>query len=296
MRQLLCWTVLLVCLPLRAENAKPYQEWLDFKQAFAEDVGGPSGIYAIQDMLELSAGETAYLPSGGADALRWSKTSPAVPVAQVEFKDKRGTLRGPGIKERDLLSASEAVALPNGLTVRATLMRGSILKLWLYNAKLPAQRGFKGLDYFPYDARGVITGVFRRNQQPVPVSYLDSRDQAGTMYVVGTLQAQIGGKMHDLKTYSYRNNWNEIDAVLLLLRDRTSGKTTYGGGRVVDIRLAKGAPPQVITFNLNSAYSFLCAHSDYFNCPLVLTNNLDVELKFGEKYPPLMADARTSRN
>ena len=67
------------------------------------------------------------------------------------------------------------------------------------------------------------------------MSYLDSREQAGTMYVVGTLQARIEGKTYDLKAYSYRNDWNEIEALLLLLRDRTSGETTYGGGRVVDI-------------------------------------------------------------
>ena len=71
-----------------------------------------------------------------------------------------------------------------------------------------------------------------------------------------------------------------------MLRDRTSGKTTYSGGRVVDIHIPKGTPPQTITFDLNTAYSFLCAHSEYFNCPLVLVNRVDEELRFGEKYPP----------
>ena len=109
------------------------------------------------------------------------------------------------------------------------------------------------------------------------------------MYVVGTLQARIEGKTYDLKTYSHRNNWNDIAALLLLLRDGTSGKTTYGGGRVVDIHIPKGSPPQTITVDLNTAYSFLCAHSEAFNCPLVLTNRLDVDLKFGEKHPPLIS-------
>jgi uncharacterized protein len=273
-----------------AADSKQHQDWLEFKKSFAEEVGGPTGIYAIQDMLELNPGENAYLTSGGADSLRWTKGIAPASVAQVQFKDRHALIRGPGIEERDLLRpAGEALALPNGLTVRGTLLREKTLKLWLYNAKLPAQKGFEALDYFPYDAAGVITGAFRRNEQPVPMSYLDSREQAGTMYVVGTLQAQVEGKTYDLKTYSYRNKWNEIDALLLLLRDRTSGKTTYGGGRVVDIHVPKGSPPQTITFDLNTAYSFLCAHSEYFNCPLVLTNNLDVELKFGEKYPPVFS-------
>ena len=290
MRRVICYAFLFFFLSAHADDSKHYQDWLAFKKAFAEEVGGPTGIYAIQDMLELAAGEVAYLSSDGVDSLRWAKTAPPTTIAQVQFKDHKALIRGPGIKERDLLlPAGEALALPNGLTVRGTLLRGEILKLWLYDAKQPARKGFKALDYYPYDSRGVITGTFRPNEQPTRMSYLDSREQAGTMYVVGTLQARIEGRPYDLKAYSYRNDWNEIDALLLLLRDRTSGKTTYGGGRVVDIHVQKGSPPRTITFDLNTAYSFLCAHSEYFNCPLVLANNLDVELTFGEKFPPLFS-------
>jgi uncharacterized protein (DUF1684 family) len=275
----------------RIEYRLPYQDWLTFKKEFAEEAAGPTGMYAIQQMLELNPGETAYLANG-----HWTKSVQPKPLAQVQFKDQHAVLSGPGIKEQDLLTLTdEPLALPDGLTVRGSLLRGKLLKLWLYNAKLPAQKGFKTLDYFPYDAAGVITGAFRRNEQPVAMSYLDSREQAGTMYVVGTVQARIDGKVYDLKTYSHSSDWKEIDALLLLLRDRTSGKTTYGGGRVVDIHIPKGAPPKEVSFDLNTAYSFLCAHSDAFNCPLVLTNNLDAELKFGEKYPPLFSGNAAKR-
>ena len=287
MRKLICCTFLLVLLPAHADVSQHYKDWLEFKKAFAEEVGGPTGIYAIQDMLELNPGESAYLPAGGVDGLRWARTAPPSAIAQVQFNDRQALISGPGVQGRDLLNPlGESLALPNGLTVRGTLLREKTLKLWLYNAKLPAHKGFKSLDYYPYDPRGVITGTFRRNENPVATSYIDSRKQAGIMYVVGTLQARIEGNDYELKTYSNRNHWNEISAFLLLLRDGTSGKTTYGGGRVVDIPIPKGAPPQTITFDLNTAYSFLCAHSDAFNCPLVLVNKLDVELKFGEKYPP----------
>jgi len=290
MRKAICLSLLLVLVSAHANDSQQYRDWLEFRKAFADDVGGPTGIYAIQDMLEVNPGETAYLPSGGVDTLHWTKSAPTTKIAQVHFKDGKALIRAPGVPERDLLQPlGEPLALANGLTVRGTLLRGKILKLWLYNAKLPARKGFRSLDYFPYDSRGVITGIFRRNAEPVEVTYLDSREQAGTMYVVGTLQASIEGKTYELKTYSYRNDWNEIDALLLLLRDRTSGVTTYGGGRVVDVHIPKGSPPQEITFDLNTAYSFLCAHSEYFNCPLVLANKLDVELKFGEKYPPLLS-------
>jgi uncharacterized protein len=280
-----------VALPCYATDPAGYQEWVEFKQAFAAEAGGPTGIYAIQDMMELSPGETAHLPAGKTEKLRWSKVPQSAAVVSVNYSDRHAMISGPGIRATDLLkSPGTALPLGNGLAVKATPLREKAVKIWLYNEKLPAQRNFKGLDYFPYDPRGRVTGTFRRNDQPVAVSYLDSREQAGTMYEVGVLEAQIDGKKHQLKTFSYKNNWNEIEFLLLLLRDRTSGKKTYGGGRVVDISIPKGTPPATITIDLNKAYSFLCAHSDFFNCPLMLTNRLDAELEFGEKYPPLRSE------
>ena len=284
----LWWLCVFFGFPCFAAETTPYQEWLEFKKDFAEEAAGPAGMYAIQDMLEIEPGETAYLLTGnGPDDARWSKNGHQSALAKVRYLDKSAPLSGPGVQPIDLLQSKEPFqALPIGLNVRASVLREKSLKVWLYNPKLVAQRKFKGLSFFPYDPQGVIKATFQRNDAPVAVNYLDSRESAGTMYVVGTLRMQIEGKPYDLKAYSHTKNWSEINALLLLLRDRTSGKTTYGGGRVVDIHLPRGAPPQTVTVNLNTAYSFLCAHSEYFNCPLVLTNKIDAELNYGEKYPP----------
>ena len=287
MRRLCYGLLVLLALPCLAAEPAGYQEWLQFKKDLAELAGGPTGMYAIQDMMELSAGETAHLPANKTKSLRWSKTPPSATLVAVEYVEKRALASGPGMQPTDLLQPKgKTLPLGNGLAVKATLLREQKLKLWLYDARLPAQRKFKELDYFPYDAKGRITAPFRRNEQPVAVSYLDSRDEAGTMYEVGVIDAVLDGKQLPLKTFSYRNDWKDIDFLLLLLRDRTSGKTTYGGGRVVEIAIPKGAPPATVTFDLNMAYSFLCAHSDFYNCPLVLTNRVDADLTFGEKYPP----------
>ena len=212
----------------------------------------------------------------------------------VEYKNGQLLLSGPSLPQADLLQVTgRQLPLPGGLIVKASPLRGQTLKLWLYNPALPAQRQFKGLAYFPYDPRGEVQGTFRRNEVPVPVNYLDSRDQQGVMYDVGSVAVQIEGQPYSLKAFSYKKSWDEFDELLVLLKDRTSGKTTYGGGRVVDVPLPKGAkdpkgaPVQALTVNLNMAYSFLCAHSGFYNCPLVLTSYVDADLNFGEKYPPL---------
>jgi uncharacterized protein (DUF1684 family) len=290
MRGLSFGLLVLLSIACHADNTAGYQEWLKFKQAMEAEAGGPTGMYAIQDMIELSAGESAHLAANKKGNLRWSKAPPSESLATVKYADRRAMVSGPGIQSSDLLQLQgKALPLGNGLAAKATLLREKTLKLSLYDAKLPAQKKFKQLDFFPYDPRGHITGLFRRNEQPVAVSYLDSRQQAGTMYEVGVIEAPFEGKRYHLKALSYRNNWNEIDVLLLLLRDGTSGKTTYGGGRVVEISIPKGAPPATVTFDLNLAYSFLCAHSEFYNCPLVLTNRVDVDLPFGEKFPPKMS-------
>lgn len=287
MRRLYHGLLIFLALPCLAAEPEGYREWVQFKEEFAEEAGGPTGMYAIQDMMELSPGETVHLPANKSKNLRWSKTPPSTTLIAVEYADKRALASGPGKQPTDLLQLQgKALPIGNGLAVKATLLREKTLKLWLYDASLPARKKFKRLDYFPYDPKGRMTAAFHRNEKPVAVSYLDSRDQAGTMYEVGVIDAVIDGKPQPLKTFSYRNDWKDIDALLLLLRDRTSGKTTYGGGRVVDISIPKGAPPATITFDLNMAYSFLCAHSDFYNCPLVLTNRVDADLTYGEKYPP----------
>lgn len=289
MRQLCYGMLLLLALPCLAAEPAGYQEWLQFKQALAREAGGPSGMYAIQDMMELSPGETAHLSANQSKNLRWLKTPPGASLVTVQYADERALASGPGMQATDLLQLQgKALPLGNGLSVKATLLREKTLKLWLYDAGLPAQKKFAALDYFPYDPQGRITAPFRRKEKPVAVSYLDSREQAGTMYEVGVIDAVIDGKPQPLKAFSYRNDWKDIDVLLLLLRDRTSGKTTYGGGRVVEIAIPKGAPPATVSFDLNMAYSFLCAHSEFYNCPLVLTNRVDADLTFGEKYPPKM--------
>jgi hypothetical protein len=114
------------------------------------------------------------------------------------------SVTGEGLQPADLLQVKErTMTLPNGLIVKVSEFHHPTLKVWLYNPKLPAKRGFAGLSFFPYDAQGEIEGTFHPKQAPTAVSYIDSREQQGTMYDVGTLDVQIAGKPYALRTMSY---------------------------------------------------------------------------------------------
>lgn len=281
-------SLLLLAPTAGAAELTPYQQWLSFTQGAAFNAAGPAGMYAAQDMQELQPGGTAYLRAAKElQAWKWSSQPTSDARARVEYRNSTAIISGPGIASTDLLKIPDRqLTLPSKLTVRVT-SRDTKLKVWLYNPELVVQRKFRGLDYFPYDPKAVVTAAFSRKEQPVAVNYLDSRDHAGVMYMVGTAQLPLGGKVHAIKAYSYKNRWTDIDALLFLLKDRTSGKSTYGGGRVIEVHIPKGAAPAVLTLNLNMAYSFLCAHSEFYSCPIALTDRLDAALGYGEKYPPL---------
>jgi len=276
-------------------NDDPYKQWLAFKEQFAQVAGGPAGMYSIQDMIVLAPGETAYLPptKRRGDA-HWSKDAQRAQGAlSVEYANQHATLRGPGVEPRDLLQQTEQqFTLPSGQIVRMSNYEGDLRKLWLHDPTLPAQRKFKSLTYFPYDPKGELTATFIRKPNPVGVNHLDSRNHSGLMYWVGDVELTMGGKQQRLRAFNYQQDWTKTGHLLLFLRDRTSGKTSYGGGRVLEVPFPPGVPPKQLTLNLNMLYAFLCAHSDYFNCPLNLTDKVDAELAFGEKYPPVIGGKR----
>ena len=286
------WIVLLcVLLSSHALGAdlNGYQQWLSFTQGAAFNAAGPTGIYAAQDMKEIQPGQALFLRAAGKTRpLQWARTPAPGDIARIDYRKARATVSGPGISATDLLKREgRQLTLPNQMTIRVSSLGKTTLKVWLHNPAAVVKRGFRGLDYFPYDPKGAITASFTRNPKPAAVNYLDSRDHAGVMYNMGTVKLPIAGRLHSVRAYSYKSDWKDVDFLLLLLKDRTSGKSTYGGGRVIELHIPKGAPPRNLSVNLNMASSFLCAHSDFYNCPIALADRLDVALAYGEKYPAL---------
>jgi uncharacterized protein (DUF1684 family) len=285
--------IVLCSLPSFATQEDSYQRWLEFKNELSNYAGGATGYYAIQDMRELEPGDTAYLDTtDDVERIRWSGNKARNPSVRIEYRSHKALISGTGIESSDLLQLkNRQIQLPNRLIVRASF-HGAQLKVWLYNSNLPGKRKFKSLAFFDFDPTGVIPAVFERYDAPAVVTYLDSRDEEGKMYAMGALHVEIHGRSHELKAYSYAKSWKDIDVLLVLLRDRNSGESTYGGGRVTEVHFPKGVPPVRLSIDLNRAYSFLCAHSNFYNCPMALTDYIDEKLNYGEEFPPLFEQQR----
>jgi hypothetical protein len=64
--------------------------------------------------------------------------------------------------------------------------------------------------------------------------------------------------------------------------DQTSGETTYGGGRYLDLEIGKSND---IIIDFNKAYNPYCAYVDDYTCPLPPKENLlTIRIEAGERY------------
>jgi uncharacterized protein len=71
--------------------------------------------------------------------------------------------------------------------------------------------------------------------------------------------------------------------IFVPFRDATSGKTTYGGGRYIDTRLANDA----VELDFNRAYNPYCVWNFSFACPVPPEENrLNFAIEAGEMMTP----------
>lgn len=93
----------------------------------------------------------------------------------------------------------------------------------------------------------------------------------------GQFQLQVYRSMDLMKSDKYK------DHLFLPFTDATNYRTTYAGGRYIDLSIAdiqKGK----IEIDFNKAYNPYCAYADGYNCPIPpKENKLVVKIPAGEK-------------
>lgn len=140
--------------------------------------------------------------------------------------------------------------------------------------------GFDGLSYFPVDADHRLEAHLDR-VDPEPVSIPRTGGDEITYERVGTFHLDLPEGEATLAAYR-----READAAELFLpfQDGTSGETTYGGGRYLEVPPV-GDGRYRVDFNL--AYHPFCVYDDAYTCPLPPPENrLEVPIRAGERLPP----------
>jgi len=203
---------------------------------------------------------------------------PGVPVTMADKPVARAELRS------DAGGATPDVLALGALTLQI-IDRGGRPGVRLKDMKNPARAAFKGLRYFPIDARFRVVATFVPHEKPVSINVPNVLGMVESMPSPGYASFVLDGAGTSGKTQPLR-----LDAVresgetqlFFIFRDPTAGKSTYGAGRFL-----YADPPAngKIVLDFNKAYSPPCAFTPHATCPLPPANNrLPVAIEAGEMF------------
>lgn len=145
---------------------------------------------------------------------------------------------------------------------------------------------FTRLDYFAPDVAYKVKARFERIKASKPFEIKTSNpDRDKTFVPFAKLYFTLQGKAQVLT--AYRNL--ELPAIgkykdhlFLPFTDLTSGESTYGGGRYIDLNIPK---EEYFTLDFNLCYNPYCAYrSDGWSCPIPPEENfMEIEVLAGVK-------------
>jgi uncharacterized protein (DUF1684 family) len=144
------------------------------------------------------------------------------------------------------------------------------------NLKAKTLLEFKGIERFPVDPIWRVKAkVIPQDQNPLMI-----------MNVLGqnTAQKHGGQLVFDIEGKTYRLDAIDEGGVRLFVAfaDATSGKTTYGSGRFIELDKPDADGYTYIDFN--KAYNPPCAFTEFATCPLPPPQNrLSIAIPAGEK-------------
>lgn len=155
------------------------------------------------------------------------------------------------------------------------IQRADKLGIRLYDPKSSGRKGFHGLNWYPIDQKWVVPAQFVPYDPPKAATIMNVIGQATPVKIPGYLAFKINGVDCRLDAQEEDGGW------FLDFQDKTSGKTTYGAGRFLDVLKPKDGP---VLIDFNEATNPPCAYTSFATCPLPPAGNqLSVAVTAGEK-------------
>jgi len=143
---------------------------------------------------------------------------------------------------------------------------------------LENKTSFSGLSYFPVSPDYKLTArlePFADKTQKLMIALSDGSEEVYEKY--GHAVFKLQGEICRLLILKHDNIYS------VLFKDKTSGKTTYGGGRYIDLEESAFGGNEV-ELDFNTAYNPYCVYNHNYACPLPpAENTLPVAVEAGEK-------------
>lgn len=142
---------------------------------------------------------------------------------------------------------------------------------------------FKGLDFFPYDEKFKVVAKLIKTPEAKIFNFPTTTSRIANYKKYGVITFTIANRNFKLDIYKNPNPTPEYEDYLFLpFFDKTNGKTSYRGGRFVEITTKDEQGDGTIIVDFNKAYNPYCAYSDRYSCPITpRENSVDIEIQAG---------------
>ena len=195
---------------------------------------------------------------------------------KITIKDNAGLVIA-NAETLNLLTATEGKYLSQWKDfVWVVIQREDKVGVRFRNLKAKTLLEFKGIERFPVDARWRIKAkVIPQNQNPLMIMNVLGQNTAQKHG--GQLVFEIEGKTYLLDAID-----EGVVRLFVTFADATSGKTTYGSGRFIELDKPDADGYTYIDFN--KAYNPPCAFTEFATCPLPPPQNrMSIAIPAGEK-------------
>lgn len=150
--------------------------------------------------------------------------------------------------------------------------------------KLAKLQQLGGLPFYDLDPAYRVTATLERFADPEVITLQTSSTRLAEYEIFALAKFELNGKTFSLPLYKSRRTDlapKYQNLLFLPFKDHTSGKTTYGGGRYLDLNIPTG---DRLVIDFNKAYHPYCAYTTGYSCPVVPEGNyLDVAIEAGVK-------------
>jgi uncharacterized protein (DUF1684 family) len=206
------------------------------------------------------------------------------PTSPVEIVPGRNQTYGHGRSVPVYFGVSEVETIP-----RTTDDGDRIFAVRVRDPRESARKDFSGLAAYEYDPSWRVpahfTPALREDVEQITVE----TGVRETTARIGTLSFEYDGRSYELALIGKDAAYG-VQPVAHI-RDLTSGKTTYGAGRVVELQFADESGERIDHIDFNYLTALPCAFTNFVTCPLPPSqNHLDFEVLAGEKKPDVDID------
>jgi uncharacterized protein (DUF1684 family) len=224
---------------------------------------------------------TIVLPPGSVPAKAGAFTRKGERITVALLPGASGRLGGKPVQgtvvmRPDTSGASDVLEMGN-LSMNV-IERGGRYGIRLKDKNNPARKSFTGLKWFDIKEEYRVEARWVAYPEPKPVSLPNVLGQVDSMPSPGYAEFTLAGKPLRLDGVLESP---QAEQLFFILRDQTSGKETYGGGRFLYSGLPKGGK---VVLDFNEAYNPPCAFTDYATCPLPPPQNrMPIRVEAGEQ-------------